>query len=183
MTLSAGTMLGPGAQIYTIVDDSAFEFRAAVPSADFGKVRLGEAVTVMVDALPGFSTVGNVSRITPLVDVRSRSFEVIVLVPGQSQLVSGLFARADVRVRKVPGSLIVPPAVLVRDGADPSRAQVFVVVGGKAERRDVTVGLELADAVQVTGGLKAGEMVVVDPPASLGPGTQVDVQRRTSAGS
>ena len=179
----AGTMLSPGAQIYTIVDDSAFEFRAAVPSADFGKVKLGAAVTVTVDALPGFSTVGNVSRITPLVDVRSRSFEVVVLVPGRPQLVSGLFARANVRVRQVPGSLVVPPAALVRDGADPSRAQAFVVAGGTAERRDVTVGVEVADAVQVTSGLKAGEMVVVDPPAALGPGTQVDVQRQTSAGS
>jgi membrane fusion protein (multidrug efflux system) len=175
-------MLTPGAQIFRIVDDSAFEFRAAVPSADFGKVKLGASVTVSVDALPGVSTVGKVSRITPLVDVRSRSFEVVVLVPGQPQLVSGLFARADVRVREILDGLIVPPAALVRDGADPARAQAFVIVGGKAERRDVTVGVEAADAVQVTNGLKAGEMVVVDPPAALGPGTQVDIQRPTNTG-
>ncbi len=178
----AGTMLTPGAQIFSIVDDSAFEFRAAVPSADFGRVKLGESVTVSVDALPGFSTVGKVSRIIPLVDVRSRSFEVVVLVPGQPQLVSGLFARADVRVREILDGLMVPPAALVRDGADPARAQAFVIVGGKAERRDVTVGVEAADAVQVTNGLKAGEMVVVDPPAALGPGTQVDIQRQTNTG-
>jgi len=178
----AGTMLTPGAQIFSIVDDSAFEFRAAVPSADFGRVKLGESVTMSVDALPGFSTVGKVSRIIPLVDVRSRSFEVVVLVPGQPQLVSGLFARADVRVREILDGLIVPPAALARDGADPARAQAFVIVGGKAERRDVTVGVEAADAVQVTDGLKAGEMVVVDPPAALGPGTQVDIQRQTNTG-
>lgn len=178
----AGTMLTPGAQIFSIVDDSAFEFRAAVPSADFGRVKLGESVTVSVDALPGFSTVGKVSRIIPLVDVRSRSFEVVVLVPGQPQLVSGLFARADVRVREILDGLMVPPAALVRDGADPARAQAFVIVGGKAERRDVTVGVEAADAVQVTNGLKVGEMVVVDPPAALGPGTQVDIQRPTNTG-
>ena len=178
----AGTMLTPGAQIFSIVDDSAFEFRAAVPSADFGRVKLGESVTMSVDALPGFSTVGKVSRIIPLVDVRSRSFEVVVLVPGQPQLVSGLFARADVRVREILDGLIVPPAALARDGADPARAQAFVIVGGKAERRDVTVGVEAADAVQVTNGLKAGEMVVVDPPAALGPGTQVDIQRPTNTG-
>lgn len=179
----AGTILSPGAQIFLLVDDSAFEFRAAVSSADFGKVKLGEAVTVTVDVLPGLSTVGRVSRITPLVDTRSRSFEVVVLVAGRPQLVSGLFARADVRVRDVPDSLTVPPAALVRDGADPSRAQAFVVVGGKAERRDVRVGVEVADAVQITEGLKAGEMVVVDPPAALGPGTEVAVQRQTTAGS
>jgi membrane fusion protein, multidrug efflux system len=179
----AGTILTPGAQVFIIVDDSTFEFRAAVASEDFGKVKLGEAVTVTVDALPHFLTVGKVSRITPLVETRSRAFEVVILVPGQPQLVSGLFARGDVRVRRVPRSLTVPPAALVRDGADPTRAQAFVVVAGKAERRDVTVGVEVADAVQVTEGLKAGEVVVVDPPSALGPGAQVEVQRQTTTGS
>ena len=104
----------------------------------------------------------------------------VVRIPGQPQLVSGLFARADIHVRDVPGSLTVPPAALVRDGADPTRAQAFVVIDGKADRRDVTVGVERPDAVQVTSGLRAGEVVVVDPPAALGPGTPVEVQAPTS---
>ena len=36
-----------------------------------------------------------------------------------------------------------------------------------------SIGVERADAVQVTNGLKAGEVVVIDPPSALGPGTQV----------
>ncbi len=179
----AGTMLTAGAPVYDIVDDAVLEFRAAVSSADFAKVRVGEHVTVTVDALPGFTTEGQVSRIAPFINARSRSFEVVVRVPGQAQLVSGLFARADVRVREVLGSLTVPPAALVRDGADPGRAQAFVVAAGKVDRRDVTVGVERSDAVQVTSGLQAGEVVVVDPPASLGPGTAVDVQALAKAGS
>ena len=92
---------------------------------------------------------------------------------------SGLFARAQVKVRDVPGSLVVPPAALLRDGADPSKAQTYVVTGNKVERRDVTVGVEVPDAVQVTAGLKAGDVVVVDPPSALGPGTQVQVEAGT----
>jgi membrane fusion protein (multidrug efflux system) len=176
----AGRMLSVGTPIVEIVDDAVFEFRAAVASADLAKVKVGEPVTVTVDALPGFSTGGMVNRIAPIVDARSRSFDVIVRVPGHPQLVSGLFARADIRVREVPDSLTVPPATLVRDGADPLKAQAFVVVDGKADRRDVTVGVEQPNAIQVTSGLKAGELVVVDPPASLGPGTPVDVQKAGS---
>jgi RND family efflux transporter MFP subunit len=169
----AGTMVTAGTPLYTIVDDSVFEFRSAVASGDFGKVKVGEEVTVSVDALPGFSTQGEVNRIAPQVDPRSRSFEVIIRVPGRPQLVSGLFARAEVKVRDVPGSLTVPPSALLRDGSDPSKAQTYVVVSNKAERRDVTVGVEVPDAIQVTSGLKAGETVVVDPPSALGPGAQV----------
>jgi len=36
--------------------------------------------------------------------------------------------------------------------------------------------VEVADAIQVTSGLKAGEVVVLDPPSALGPGTQVQIQ-------
>ena len=130
-----------------------------------------------VDALPGFVTEGEVNRIAPQVDARSRSFEVIIRVPGRPELVSGLFARAEVKVREVPGGLTVPPAALLRDGSDPTKAQTYVVANNKVERRDVLVGVEVPDAVQVTSGLKAGEVVVVDPPSALGPGTQVQVER------
>jgi RND family efflux transporter MFP subunit len=172
----AGTIVNAGTPLYTIVDDSVFELRSSVGSSDFGKLKIGETVTVTVDALPGLITQGEVSRISPQVEARSRSFEAIIRVPGRPQLVSGLFARAEVKVREVPGSLTVPPAALLRDGSDPSKAQTYVVVNNKVDRRDVMVGIETPDAVQVTSGLKAGEVVVVDPPSALGPGTQVQVQ-------
>jgi len=179
----AGTIVSAGTPIYTIVDDSVFEFRSSVGSGDFGKVKVGESVVVTVDALPGFVTEGQVNRIAPQVDARSRSFEIIIRIPGRPELVSGLFARAQVKVRDVPNSLTVPPAALLRDGSDPTKAQTYVVVNNKAERRDVLVGVEVPDAVQVTSGLKAGEVVVVDPPSALGPGTQVQVERGGKAGS
>jgi membrane fusion protein (multidrug efflux system) len=179
----AGTIVAAGTPIYTIVDDSVFEFRSSVGSGDFGKVKIGEPVVVTVDALPGFVTDGEVNRIAPQVDARSRSFEIIIRVPGKPELVSGLFARAEVKVRDVPGSLTVPPAALLRDGSDPEKAQTFVVKNNKVERRDVMVGVEVPDAVQVTSGLNAGEIVVVDPPSALGPGTQVQVERTAKAGS
>ena len=179
----AGTIVNAGTPLYTIVDDSVFEFRSSVGSGDFGKIKIGEPVSVTLNALPGFVTEGEVNRISPQVDARSRSFEVIIRVPGRPELVSGLFARADVTVREVPDSLTVPPAALLRDGSDQSKAQTYVVVNNKAERRDVLVGVEVPDAVQVTSGLKAGEVVVVDPPSALGPGTQVQVQNATVSGT
>ena len=173
----AGAIVSAGTPLYTIVDDEVFEFRSSVASGDFGKIKVGEHVTVTADALPGFVTEGEVNRIAPQVDTRSRSFEVIIRVPGRPQLVSGLFARALVHVRNVPGSITVPPSALLRDGSDPSKAQTYVVVGDKVERRDVMVGVEVPDAVQVTSGLKAGDVVVLDPPSALGPGTQVQVEK------
>lgn len=180
---SAGTIVTAGTPLYTIVDDAVFEFRSSVASGDLGRLKVGEAVTVTVDALPGFVTTGEVNRISPQVDVRSRSFEAIIRVPGRPELVSGLFARAEVNVREIPGGLTVPPAALIRDGADPSKAQTYVVADHKAERRDVTIGLETPDAVQVTSGLSAGDLVVVDPPSAVGPGVLVQIDADTARGA
>jgi membrane fusion protein (multidrug efflux system) len=172
-----GAMLASGTPLFTVVDDARLEFRASVPSADYGKVELGDPVDVSVDALGDRTVKGTVARVTPLIDERTRSFEVVVQVPGEKGLVGGLFARAVVRVGRVADALVVPPSALVRDGSDPSSAQAFVVAGGKAERKKVSVGVETADAIQVRDGLRDGDVVVLDPPVALASGAPVEVQK------
>jgi membrane fusion protein, multidrug efflux system len=169
-----GAMLAAGTPIFTVVDDSVLEFRAAVPSASYNRVKVGAPVDVSVDAVPGQAIRGRVARIAPLVEERSRSFEAVVEVPGSSQLVGGLFARAVVRVGRVKGAFVLPPTALVRDGAA-GDAEAFVVNGSQVERRTVRVGVEGPDAIQITSGLKAGDVVVVDPPPALASGATVEI--------
>ncbi len=170
-----GSMLAAGVPLFTLVDDSVLEFEAGVASRDLAKVRLGVPVRLSIDALPDARVEGRVARVEPLVDERSRSFQVVVEVPGQPGLVGGLFARASVRVGVVEGALIVPPAALVRDGSDPAVAATFVVRQGKAERVAVALGVEAPDGIQVTTGLGAGDVVVLDPPTALASGAPVEV--------
>jgi RND family efflux transporter MFP subunit len=171
-----GAMLAAGTPLFTLVDDSVLEFEAPVASRDLARVKLGAAAELTVDALPGTRIDGHIARMEPLVDERSRSFQVVVEVPGRPDLVGGLFARAAVRVGEARGALVVPPAALVRDGSDPSKADVFVVRQGKAEKVAVELGVEAPDGIQVTNGLDAGDTVVLDPPTALASGAPVDVQ-------
>ncbi|HEY7512430.1 MAG TPA: efflux RND transporter periplasmic adaptor subunit [Vicinamibacteria bacterium] len=171
-----GARLPAGAPIFTVVDDAVLEFRASVPSADYARVRVGAPVDVAVDALPGTTVRGRVARVTPLVEERTRSFAAVVEVPWSEGLVGGLFARATVRVGRVPGATVVPPAALARDGAAPGRAEVFLIEQGVARRRPVEIGVEAPDAVQVTSGVEPGQQVVLDPPVTLGDGAPVEIQ-------
>jgi RND family efflux transporter MFP subunit len=171
-----GSMLAVGTPLFTLVDDSVLEFKAQVASRDLARVKLGASAQLTVDALPGARIDGRLARMEPLVDERSRSFQVVVEIPGRGDLIGGLFARATVRVGQVAGALVVPPAALVRDGSDSARAEVFVVRRGKAEKVAVTLGVEAPDGIQVTSGLAAGDVVVLDPPPSLASGAPVDVQ-------
>jgi len=178
-----GAMLAPGAPLFTLVDDSVLEYKAPVPSRDFAKVRVGAPVELSIDALDGARVSGRIARVEPLVDERSRSFLAVVEVPGRRDLVGGLFARAFVRVGQVDGAIVVPPAALVRDGSDPSRADVFVVRAGKAEKLTLALGVETPDGVQATSGLAAGDQVVLDPPTALAAGAPVEVRNERPASS
>jgi len=171
-----GSMLAAGSPLFTLVDDSVLEFQAQVTSRDFAKVKLGAPVRLSIDALPDARIEGRVARIEPLVDERSRSFRAVVEVPGRPGLVGGLFGRATLRVGEVAGALVVPPAALVRDGTDPASATTFVVRQGKAEKVTLALGVEASDGIQVTSGLAAGDVVVLDPPTALASGAPVDVQ-------
>lgn len=179
----AGAMLATGTPIFTIVDDSALEYRASVPSSNYGKAKLGAEVDVTVDSLPGMKIAGRVARVTPFVDERSRTFDVVVEVPGRAELIGGLFARASVQVKSVPDAIVVPPAALIRDGAVPGEAQLFVVTGSVARKRSVRLGVETAEIVQVIEGVEAGEVVVLDPPVALADGAPVEIHGSAAAKS
>jgi multidrug efflux pump subunit AcrA (membrane-fusion protein) len=105
----------------------------------------------------------------------------VVEVKGRADLVGGLFARAAVRAGLVKDALVVPPTALVRDGSDPKKGELFVVRAGKAQKHAVGVGVEAADGIQVTNGIRAGDAVVLDPPTSLADGAPVEVQNGGAA--
>jgi membrane fusion protein (multidrug efflux system)/multidrug efflux system membrane fusion protein/cobalt-zinc-cadmium efflux system membrane fusion protein len=178
--VDVGTMLAVGTPVVMLVDNSVLEFRASVPSSDLAKVRVGSSARVTVDSMPGMAMQGAITRILPTVDERSRSFEVVVNVSGQPNLISGLFGRAQVKVREIPNAIVVPPSSVVHDGTRADMANVFVVENNKAESRQVTLGYEGADAIEVRSGLKAGTVVVVDPPTTLASGASVQMTKTTS---
>jgi RND family efflux transporter MFP subunit len=169
-------MLSQGSPVFELVDDTVLELRAAVPSSDYGKVLPGAAVTVTAEPNGRLTRQGRVARISPVVDEKSRSFEIVVEVARGEGLAAGMFAAATLHLPSIPGALLVPPQALSREAGDASRARVFVVEGGTARRRDVVLGLELPSAVEVKEGLSAGAIVILDPPMTLADGTAVSPQ-------
>jgi len=68
------------------------------------------------------------------------------------------------------------PMTLVPKGAirtEGTGSYVFVVVNDRVDRRAITSGGADGDRVEVTAGLKAGERVVVSPPAELSAGALI----------
>lgn len=166
-----GNLAAPGMPLATIEQAGSFRFEATVAESLLPSVRVGQAVTVELDAL-GKSFPARVSEIVPSVDAASRAFTVKADLPGAAGLRSGLFGRAVFALGK-RSILAVPAGAAAQQGQVQS---VLVVQDGVARARLVTLGEKLGGQVEVLSGLAAGEKVIHPRPAGLIDGAAVEVQ-------
>jgi HlyD family secretion protein len=153
-----GILLPPTIEL---IDPGAVYVSAALDEVDVAKVRLGQPVRVTLDALPGRSFTGRLTRIAPYVLDRveqGRTFEVEVTLAdaaAAAALVPGSSADVEIVLRAKDGVPRVPTYALIQDRA------VLIVRDGRLVERPVTTGLRNWDLVEIATGVTPGELVVV----------------------
>jgi RND family efflux transporter MFP subunit len=158
--VDSGTLASPGLPIFTIESLGHFRLELTINESDLRYVRLGEQLSVVVDALEEADLKGKVAQIVPAADPGSRSFLVKVELPAVAQLRSGLFGRAQFS-RGTRSSLLVPQTAVVERG---QLQGVYVLDQNKiAGLRYVTLGKSNGSAVEVLAGLEEGERLVAKP--------------------
>jgi len=166
-----GTMAAPGLPVVTVEDTRAFRLDVRVDASRAAAARVGDAVTVRLDAGTGTVSVqGRVSEVSRLLDPGSHDFLVKIDLPQTEDLRSGMFGRA-IFAGAAHRGIGVPETALARRGQ-----LMFVYVVGADQR----ARLRLVNATEATGGftdvrsgLLAGERVVLTPPVTLVDGAAV----------
>jgi membrane fusion protein, multidrug efflux system len=157
--VSAGEFVNAGQDLVTLVRLDPIEVDFAVPEAALSKLQNGQAVRITVDAFPGDTFTGKVVAIDPVVDPNSRSTRLRAQIPNPDQrLRPGQFAQ--LRLDTGGGNataLLVPEQALMQDG---DTRFLYTVVDGKAKRTTVKTGARTPGFVQITEGLKAGDVVI-----------------------
>ncbi|MCP5113553.1 MAG: efflux RND transporter periplasmic adaptor subunit, partial [bacterium] len=166
-----GNLAAPGAPLLEIERAGSFRLEAQVEESRLSAVRVGETVTVELDALDE-SIEATVTEIVPAVDAASRAFVVKINLPARAGIRSGLFGRARFETGGEPVVAVPLSAVLTRG----QLRSVFVVDQGRARSRLLTLGTERDGMAAVLSGLTAGEEVVTEPPAGLRDGGRVEVR-------
>jgi multidrug efflux pump subunit AcrA (membrane-fusion protein) len=167
--VTAGMPVSTGTPIATIVDVGTLALVAEVDETDVFLVRPGVRANAELDAAPGASYPATVAAVdlSPTQSARGGVSYRVRLTLGRGRLPDGspapsprpgMSAVADLRVRVAPDVVAVPATAVVRVE---SQDAVWVVTGGTAHRRTVTLGAQGADTVQVVAGLREGERVVV----------------------
>lgn len=124
-------------------------------------------------AAPGLVEEGRVSFIDNTVDSTTGTIKLKASFDNRNQgLWPGLFVQVSLSLTEEAGSIVVP-ATAVQPSA--SGQYVYVVKGGTAEVRPVTVLRQFGEEMIIAQGLAEGEEVVTDGQLRLTPGAQVQV--------
>ncbi|UAJ71795.1 efflux RND transporter periplasmic adaptor subunit [Synechocystis sp. PCC 7339] len=167
----SGNLVQPGTEILQLGDFRQLEINVQVSELQLAQIALQQQVSVKLDAFPGESFTGVVTRISPQADVSSRLVPVEVTMdnPGE-KIGAGLLARISFGASNAT-NVVVPESAIVDEDA------IFVVTkeGEKdvLERRSVTLGEIANGKVEVVAGLAPQERFVVRSSRPLQPDSPI----------
>jgi membrane fusion protein (multidrug efflux system) len=142
-----------------------------VPERYADQLKLGQQVTFRVAALRGREFTGRVDFVDPVVQLPGRTITVKALTPNpKRELQPGMFIEARLATAVRPNAVVIPEdAIMALQGS----TFVWVVVQGKATRRQVDIGVRTPGFVEARTGVEPAEQVVVGGQERLGEGVPV----------
>jgi len=175
-----GAAANAKASVVTIADMLSLLVETDVSESNVTKVKAGAPCEIMLDALPGERFPALVHMIVPTADRTKASVLVKVkfqtldprVLPEMSAKVAFL-SRALTEAERAP-RLAVPAAAVVEQGG---RKVVFQVTDGVARVVPVETGGAIGDFLELASGPKAGDRVVLHPPAGLRFGARVTAKK------
>ena len=154
-----GATVGTDASLFKIIDISRVWVDANVFEKDLPRVRVGQGVKLTVTAFPGSTFSGKIIFINSVVDPDSRTVKVRTEVPNpDGRLKPDMFANVEIITDVKSTAVSVPQSAVLDDGG---KKIVFVADGKNYKQRQVQLGIQSGDRIEIIDGLNAGDRVVV----------------------
>jgi len=164
-----GAYVKAGTPLFRTADLSTIWAQLDAYEEDLSTVAVGQSVTLMVSSFPGESFEGEVAFVDPIVDRRTRTAQIRVVIDNEDgRLSPGMFADAIVHAadpdaeEQEESPLVIPFSAPLFTG---KRSVVYVELPDKArptyEAKVVRLGPRAGDYYAVLEGLAEGDRVVV----------------------
>jgi RND family efflux transporter MFP subunit len=159
--------------LFRIAQTDTLRTYVNVPQANTGSIRPGQTAHLSVSNLPGRQFTGTVARTANALDPNSRTLLVEVHVPNaDGALLPGMYAQVDLNsTRANPPMLIPSEALIVR--ADGNRV-ALVRPDHTVHFQKIQIGRDYGDRLEVSGGLKEGDMIIPNPGDVAREGLKID---------
>jgi RND family efflux transporter MFP subunit len=169
--------------VVRLSENSLLRLILPVPESVVSTVHIGQQVEVRVPTL-NRNFPGKVARFADKLSLATRTMDTEVDVPNPNLvLIPGMYAEVDLSLAQRNAVLAIPVTAvdMDNDASQPgggksaaAKGRVMVVTpNNRVEVRQVELGLETANKVEVRSGLNEGDMVVIGGRAGLQPGQEV----------
>jgi multidrug efflux pump subunit AcrA (membrane-fusion protein) len=158
--VSVGDTVSTGTAIYVVGNLDSLVVETFVPERFSTAIRMGLSAQVSFEAMPGESFAATVGEISPVLDPASRTLRIRLQFQGRMdpRIRAGMFATVSLVTSSRSNIPVIPRAAVINTYGS---WIVFVVNENNiAERREISLGLENEDLVEVTEGLMPGDLVV-----------------------
>jgi HlyD family secretion protein len=171
--LDPGSVASPSQPILAVQVVRQVFVTVPAPEEESRLLTPGQIGTVRFDAMPGKTFTGKVVQVNPAADPTSRQFNVrLILDNPRNVLRPGMFARVSI-VTSRARNVIAVPREAVKIGREENT--VTVVADDTASIRSVETGVQDANGIAITSGLREGEKIVVMSASTVKDGQKVRV--------
>lgn len=175
-TSEPGNLVTPGGEVLQLGDLSTVKVVVPVSELDLENLRVGQSVSVSLDAFPDQTLTGEIARIAPVADPVSRQIPVEVTLPNPNgEITSNLLARVSFQQGASP-RVVVPESAL--NNREDQQATIFVVSDSAESEatvsaQTVTIGEIANGKAAIIAGLQPGDRFVVNSSQPLEEGDTV----------
>jgi multidrug efflux pump subunit AcrA (membrane-fusion protein) len=153
-----GANVTPQTPIALVVNQAQVRVAVDLPEKYIGQASKGQRAVIKVDAFPDRTFSGQLYRISPVVDSKSRNTTVEVLVDNRDgRLKSGMFAEVRLITASRGAALSVPVDAIVNQ--DNGEFVFIPTSNGLAARVAVRSGIKTADFAQISGVQEGAEII------------------------
>ena len=171
--IEKGQWVKQGDVLSTIVDISRLRLRFKVSEGESLRAGKNQPITFRVSSLGNARFEGRIYHVGEVADPATRQVEILAWVTNPGVLKPGFFAEVALASETHKSAVVVPERAVQ---ASEQGFVTYVVEDGKARARKVQIGVRTGDGgVEILGGLKAGEIVVVEGNDRVADGVPVAV--------
>ena len=152
----------------------ALEVEMDIAERYVGSVKVGTKAMASFKAYPGQEFVGEVTRLSPVLNPTSRTLEIALSLEDPTRLIkSGMFPTVTILTERLTDVLVIARSSVLYDG---SQAYVYAVdKNNLVKKRPIEIGLVVDEKAQVLSGLEEGQKVITQGQTLLTDGTLVRI--------
>jgi len=166
--------------VVTIADMSSLEVEADVSESNLERIRVQQPCEITLDAYPERRYRAVVDKIVPTADrAKATVMTKIKFVEIDSRVIPEMGAKVHFLAKQFDDSSASQPRLTVESSAVVTRngrKVAFVLQDRNVVEREVTIGRDMGNSIELTSGLKAGDKVVLKPSERLRSGSKIQLK-------